>query len=107
MNDEAKTSEENHKGDVSGEIYSVRERREWRSDHTKGTCVIWCGRMPFWNIVVGTFVLRVTGIWGRSEVWRSQYIRWWTDTPCYNKKGEGSEECWGSDWVLPEDDLFP
>ena len=47
INDEAKTSEENHKGDVIGERYLVREKREWRSDHTKGTYVIWCERMLF------------------------------------------------------------
>ena len=52
MNDEAKTSEENHKGDFGGKIDSGRERREFTSDRTKGTCVIWCGRMQFWHLVV-------------------------------------------------------
>ena len=70
INDEAKTSEENHKGDVIGERYLVREKREWRSDHTKGTYVIWCGRMPFYHLVVGEVGLRVTWIWGGSDMWR-------------------------------------
>ena len=40
MNDKDKTSEEGFKGDVDGEIYPGRERRQWISDHTKGTHVI-------------------------------------------------------------------
>ena len=87
MNDEPKTSEESHKGDVGGGRYSGRDRREWRSDRTKGTCVIWCGIMPFWNLVVGAVRLRVTWIWGESEVCRCQSIIWWTDTPCNKEKG--------------------
>ena len=31
-NDEAKTSEENHKGDVGGKRDSGKERKEWKSD---------------------------------------------------------------------------
>ena len=41
MNDEAETYEEGYKGGVDREQYSGRERREWISDDTKGTCVIW------------------------------------------------------------------
>ena len=52
MNDEAKTSEENHSIDVGGKIYSGRERREWTSDQTKGTCVIWCARIMLYHLVV-------------------------------------------------------
>ena len=44
---------------------------------------------------------------GRSEVWRRQSRRWWPKTPSHNEKGEGSEECWGSDWVLTEDYMLP
>ena len=47
MNKEAKTSEESYKWDVYGKRDSIRERRKWISDRTKGACVIWCGRMPF------------------------------------------------------------
>ena len=47
MNDEVKTSEESHKGDFDGEIDYGRDRREWGSDSTKGTYVIWCERMLF------------------------------------------------------------
>ena len=40
-------------------------------------------------------------------MWRCQFIRWCPDTPWYNKYGEGNEKCWGSDWVLMEDNLVP
>ena len=66
MNDEAKTSEENHKGDFVGKRDSGRERREWTSERTKGTCVICCGRIPFWNLAVGVVGLSVILIWGGS-----------------------------------------
>ena len=68
MNDEAETSEEGYKGDVDGERDSGREIRECRLDVTNRTCVIWCGKIPFWNLVVGAFGLRVTGVWGVREV---------------------------------------
>ena len=63
--------------------------------------------MPLWHLLVGDVGLRVTGIWGESEVWRHQSIRWWPDTPWYNKEGEGSEGCWGLEWMLEEADLLP
>ena len=84
-----------------------RERREWRSDRTKGACVIWCGIMPFWHLVAGAVGLRVTGIWGVSDVWRRQSGIWCPDTPFHHEKVEGSEEYWVSDWVLTEAGLFP
>ena len=76
MDDKAETSEECYKGGVDKERDSGRERRECRLYHTKGTCVIYCGKMPFWHLVVGDVGLRVTGIWGVSEVWRLQSRRW-------------------------------
>ena len=91
MNNEVKTSEESHKEDVDGEIDSGRDRRECISDCTKGTCVIWCERMKFWNLVVGTVGLRVTEIWGRSEVWKRQSRKWWAYTPWNNEEEGGSE----------------
>ena len=59
-NEEVKTYEENHKGDVGGERYLVRERRECISDRKKGTCVIWYGRIQFWHLVVGAVGLIAT-----------------------------------------------
>ena len=88
MNYEAKTSERIHKGGVSGERDSGRERRECMSDCTKGACFIWCGRIPFWHLVVVTVGLRVTGIWGGwVEVCRLQSIIWLPDTPWHNEGG--------------------
>ena len=92
MNDKDKTSEEVYNGDVDGERYSRRERSECRSDHTKGTCVIWCGKIPFLHLFVGAVGLRVIGIWGGSEVWRCQSRKWRPKTPRKNEEGEGSEQ---------------
>ena len=72
MNDEVKTYEENHKVDVSWKRDSGMYIREWKLYRTKGTCVIWCARMPFWHLVVRAVGLRVTCIWGGSEVRRRQ-----------------------------------
>ena len=83
--------EENHKRDVSGKRDLERDIREWTPDRTKGACVIWCGRITFWHLVVGVVGLKVTGIWGGIEVWRHQSRRWWPDTPWNNEKGEESE----------------
>ena len=107
MNDEVQTSEGNHKIFVGGERYLGRERRGWISDRTKGICVIWCGRMPFWNLVVGAVGLRATGIWVGNEVWRRQSRRWCPGTFWNNERVEGSEYCWGEDWVLAEADMLP
>ena len=84
MNNEVKTSEEIQKEDVDGEIDSGRDRRECISDRTKGTCVIWCERMKFWNLVVRTAGSRITEIWEGSEVWKSQSRKWWADIPWKN-----------------------
>ena len=65
MNDEVKTSEENNTGDIGGERYLEREKKDWRSDRKKGTCVIWCGKIPFGQLVVGAVGLRETWIWGK------------------------------------------
>ena len=35
---------------------------ECRSDYINGTCLIWCGKIPFWYLVDGDVVLKVTGI---------------------------------------------
>ena len=84
IDDKAETYEEGYKGGINRKRYSVRERTECRSGHKKGTCVIWCVNMPFWYLVIGAVGLRVTGIWGQSEMWRRQSRRWWTYTPCHN-----------------------
>ena len=76
IDDEGETSKEGYKGDVNEERYSGSERREQRSDHTREKCVIRCGKIPFWNLVVRAVALRVTGLWGEREVWRSQSGRW-------------------------------
>ena len=83
--EEVETSEEGYKGCVYGERYPGRERRECISYHTKGTCVIWCGKIPFFHLVVRPVGLIVTVIWGGSEVWRLQSRRWWPYTLWYNK----------------------
>ena len=64
IDDEGETSEEGYKEGFNQERDSGKERRECISDQTKGTCVIWCEKMPFWNLLVGAIDLRVTGIWG-------------------------------------------
>ena len=63
--------------------------------------------IPFWNLVIGAVGLRVTGIWGGSEVWRRHSRRWWPDIPWHNKEGEGSEQCRRSYWSLTESDMLP
>ena len=47
------------------------------------------------------------GIWGGSELWRRQSIRWCHDTYWKNKGKNGSEQFWGPDLVLTEADLLP
>ena len=79
---EVETYEESYKKDVYGEIDSGSERRDWRSCHTKGTCVIWCGKNPFWRLIFGSVGLRVTWIWGGSEVWSRPSRICCPDTPC-------------------------
>ena len=86
IDDEGESSEESYTGDVNGERDSWSDRWEWMSDETKVTCVIWCGKMLFWHLVIRAVGLRVTCIWGGSEVWRSQFRKWWPDTPWYKKK---------------------
>ena len=64
MNDEAENYEEGYKGGIYGERDSGRERIEWISDHTRITCVILYGKIPFWNLVVRAVGLIVTGFGG-------------------------------------------
>ena len=54
MNDKDETSEEGYNGYVNGERDSGSKRREWRSGHTKGICVIWCVK-----IHSGTWLLKM------------------------------------------------
>ena len=70
IDDGGETSEEFYKGRVEGEIYYGKDIMECRSDYINGTCVIWCWKIPFWYLVDGDVVLKVTGIWGGSELLR-------------------------------------
>ena len=47
IDDEGETYEEVYKRDIEGGRDSRKERRECQSVQIKGTCVIWCGKMPF------------------------------------------------------------
>ena len=67
--------------------------------------LVW--KIPFWNLVVGAFGLIVTGIWGRIEMCRRQYRRFWPDTHWNNKEEQGSEKSWVLDWVLTEVYMLP
>ena len=57
-----------------------KEISECRSYYIKVTCVIWCGKLPFWNLVAGAVGLRVMRVWGVSELLRRQSRRCWADT---------------------------
>ena len=102
-----KTSEEVCQDILHVWIEPGKERRGCNSDDTNRSCVTWCGNNPFWNLVMGSVGLRVTGIWGESWAWKSHNRRCWTDIKCNIEGVRVDAECWESYWVLTEAGQLP